>query len=248
MAKNIVSFSGGKDSTAMLLLMLENNWNVDHCIFFDTGWEFPEMYEHIKKVQEYTGIEITFVYPNQTFDYYFHDYRAKRGNYKDKIGLSWPDFKNRWCTRYKINSIKKHCNSLGKYIIYEGIALDEPQRKKEGKIYPLVEFGYTEDMALKLCYDYGFDWNGLYEIFNRVSCYRCPLKSIPELKMLHNYKPELWAEMLKADSDTWRSFRSDYTLRELTKRFENENLQMSLFPNGFEKAKCGGKIYYKNCT
>lgn len=237
--KHIVSFSGGKDSTAMLLLMLENNLKVDDCIFFDTGWEFPEMYEHIKRVENYTGIKITFVYPNETFDYYFHNYRAKRGNYKEKIGLSWPDFNNRWCTRYKINAIKKHCNSLGKHIIYEGIALDEQHRKKDGKIYPLIDFEYTEAMALKYCYDKGFDWNGLYEMFSRVSCYRCPLKSIPELRMLHNFKPDLWKKMIQADENTWRKFRSDYSLKQLTKKFEGENLQMSLFPYCFEKAEAG---------
>ena len=34
--KHIVSFSGGKDSTAMLLRMLEENMQVDEIIFCDT--------------------------------------------------------------------------------------------------------------------------------------------------------------------------------------------------------------------
>lgn len=226
--KHIISFSGGKDSTAMLLLMLEKNIQIDEVVFFDTGWEFPEMYTHIEKVMNYTGIKITFVYPNKTFDYYFKEYRAKRGKYKHKVGLSWPDFKNRWCTRYKINAIKKHCNNLGEHIIYEGIAIDEPNRFKENKNYPLVEFGYTEKMALQYCYNKGFDWSGLYKLFKRVSCYNCPLKSIPELRMLHNKKPELWDNMIKMDINTWRNFRPDYTLTELTKKFEGEILQTKL--------------------
>lgn len=45
--KHIVSFSGGKDSTAMLLKMIENNMQIDDIIFLDTTVEFPEMYEHI---------------------------------------------------------------------------------------------------------------------------------------------------------------------------------------------------------
>ena len=48
---NIVSFSGGKDSTAMLLMMLERGVPVDRVICVDTTKEFPAMYEHIKKVQ-----------------------------------------------------------------------------------------------------------------------------------------------------------------------------------------------------
>lgn len=33
--KHIVSFSGGKDSTAMLLKMLEDNYEIDEIIFCD---------------------------------------------------------------------------------------------------------------------------------------------------------------------------------------------------------------------
>ena len=53
--EHIVSFSGGKDSTAMLLMMLEKNMPIDEIIFCDTGKEFPQMYEHIEKVQKYIG-------------------------------------------------------------------------------------------------------------------------------------------------------------------------------------------------
>jgi 3'-phosphoadenosine 5'-phosphosulfate sulfotransferase (PAPS reductase)/FAD synthetase len=41
------SFSGGKDSTAMLLMLIEKGCPLDRIIFFDTGWEFPQMYDHI---------------------------------------------------------------------------------------------------------------------------------------------------------------------------------------------------------
>ena len=40
---NIVSFSGGKDSTAMLLMMLEKDVPVDRVICVDTTKEFPAM-------------------------------------------------------------------------------------------------------------------------------------------------------------------------------------------------------------
>ena len=50
--KNIVSFSGGKDSTAMLLIMVEQGIPIDEIVFCDTEKEFPQMYDHIQKVQE----------------------------------------------------------------------------------------------------------------------------------------------------------------------------------------------------
>lgn len=41
-----VSLSGGKDSTAMLLLMIERDMPIDLVLSADTGMEFPKMYEH----------------------------------------------------------------------------------------------------------------------------------------------------------------------------------------------------------
>ena len=49
-----VSLSGGKDSTALLLLMIERGMPIDAVIWADTGMEFPEMYGHIAKVDEST--------------------------------------------------------------------------------------------------------------------------------------------------------------------------------------------------
>lgn len=43
-----VSLSGGKDSTAMLLLMIEQDMPIDVVLTADTGMEFPEMYEHLQ--------------------------------------------------------------------------------------------------------------------------------------------------------------------------------------------------------
>ena len=42
-AFHAVSVSGGKDSTALLLMMLERNMPIDCVLWADTGMEFPEM-------------------------------------------------------------------------------------------------------------------------------------------------------------------------------------------------------------
>ena len=47
----VVSFSGGKDSTAMLLRMIELKEHIDEVVFCDTYKEFPQMYEHIARVR-----------------------------------------------------------------------------------------------------------------------------------------------------------------------------------------------------
>ncbi len=45
---HIVSLSGGKDSTAMLILMVEKGLPIDMVLTADTGMEFPEMEGHLK--------------------------------------------------------------------------------------------------------------------------------------------------------------------------------------------------------
>lgn len=38
--KYVASVSFGKDSLAMLLVLIEENWPLDEVIFYDTGMEF----------------------------------------------------------------------------------------------------------------------------------------------------------------------------------------------------------------
>lgn len=54
-----VSLSGGKDSTAMLLMMLDKGEHIDEVVTVDTGMEFPEMYDHLEKLQKMVNIPFT---------------------------------------------------------------------------------------------------------------------------------------------------------------------------------------------
>ena len=69
--KHIVQLSGGKDSTAMLLMMLERNMTVDEIIFCDTGIEFPAMYDHLQRIEKYTGRQITRLKSDKSFWWWF---------------------------------------------------------------------------------------------------------------------------------------------------------------------------------
>ncbi len=234
--KHIISFSGGKDSTAMLLLMIEKNMPIDEIIFCDTGMEFPAMYEHIDRVEKLIGRKITRIKAKNNFEYMMFDYIKTRSKYKNKKGYGWPDFRNRWCTdRLKVKPIKKYLNRYksNEIIEYHGIALDEAHRAEKNRgrniKYPLIEENMTEQDALQYCYNKGFDWNGLYEHFHRVSCWCCPLQSIPELKQLYTHFPALWERLKKMDEKAWNQFRSDYSVAELEDRFYWESSQVSLF-------------------
>ena len=111
----VCSFSGGKDSTALLLRMLllrmlESGMPVNIILFNETGLDFPEMEAHIEKVEQYikkyTDIGITRIKPEKPFEYYFLEHEIhhrKNSAYNEKFGAThkgygWAGPKMRWCT------------------------------------------------------------------------------------------------------------------------------------------------------
>lgn len=226
--KHIVSLSGGKDSTAMLLRMLEEGMPVDIILFCDTGLEFEGMYRHIDKLEKYIGIPITRLKSAQPFEYLFFEHMPKRKNPEliGRKGYSWSGPRNRWCTAMlKTRIIDRYLRELSKeYTLkqYIGIAADEPHRMREYN-YPLIDWGMTEADCLAYCKERGFDWDGLYDIFHRVSCWCCPLQSYDELRKLRRHFPELWEQLRYMDKNTWRNFLKNYSVEQLEARFAFED-------------------------
>ena len=208
---NIVSLSGGKDSTAMLLMMLKKKIKVDHIVFFDTGWDFPEMIEHIDKLGKYIGKEIIRLLPRIPFNKVF----IKRG---------FPSPLVRWCTAEKVYAINKFCSQYKPYMQFIGYSFDERRRIKKTMdyCYPLVDWKITENDALNYCYEKGFDWGGLYNKYKRLSCWNCPLQTLNDLKALWKYFPEYWVELLEMQKQSKWRFKINYTLSELDDRFRRE--------------------------
>jgi len=224
---NIVNFSGGKDSTAMLLMMIDRCMQIDDIVFCDTGMEFSEMYEHIKKVENMINRKVTIIKGKHTYKYYLGEHIKRNG----KIGYGHPDFINRWCTQtLKKTPIAQYTKQFDNVIEYHGIAFDEKHRCKKNKEnkrlikYPLVNWEITEKQALEYCYSKGLNWGGLYEKFARVSCWCCPLSRIGELRVLYNDFPDLWKELQEMDKQSFRKFRKDYSVSDLTEKFSNEKL------------------------
>lgn len=182
--KQIVSLSGGRDSTAMLLMMLERKEQIDDVVFFDWGKEYPEMYEHLVRLEVYTGLKITRLYPSHSFEYYRDEYVRVKGMWKGIKGYGEPMWGRRWCTAIKRNAIKKYCGRATQCI---GIAFEEKRRAKYRSYqrYPLLEWGVTSLEAYKYCLSYGFDWGGLYEIWTRVNCICCPFRRLKPAQPQH---------------------------------------------------------------
>lgn len=155
----------------------------------------------------------------------------------------WLAMQVRWCTgQLKTHLIDKEANRLKqKHHVrhYVGIAADEAHRCKD-LCYPLVEWGITEAEALQICYDRGFRFGGLYEIYRRASCWCCQLQRIGELRKLRHHHPELWAKLREMDARTIEQFngsplgcfKDGWTVEELEQRFFAEAMQLSLFDSG----------------
>ncbi len=79
---HVVNFSGGKDSTAMLLHMIELSMPIDEIIFCDTTVEFPQMYDHVDKVEQYIGRPITRLCREHSWEYMLlHHIKKRRINF-----------------------------------------------------------------------------------------------------------------------------------------------------------------------
>ena len=252
---HVISVSGGKYSTAMLLLMLERGMPIDAVYYADTGMEFPEMKEHMQKLDELLfrerGLHITTLRHPKGFEWFLYDTPLTRKKAIERrvtkelpvTGYGWPNPRVRWCTGHlktmlvdrTLRQVKEKCSAIQ----YVGIAADESHRCKndKSKRYPLVEWGITEAQALQICYDRDFDWGGLYRIYSRCSCWCCPLQRIGELRKLRRHHPELWRRLLDMDKRTTAMFgnnslgrfRKNWTVEQLDQRFaEEERKQANL--------------------
>lgn len=237
---DIISLSGGKDSTAMLLMMLERGEPIHSAVFFDTGWEFPQMYDHLDRLERQAGIDIVRLKPRRPFDYWMYQRPvvARKGPKKGKvhrIGNGWPSATRRWCTGRKANAIDKYVRSSEGGRSCVGIAADELHRVNSNNLgrkydvrYPLIEWDVTEGDALAYCLERGYDWGGLYGIFTRVSCFCCPLQSLSELRKLRRHFPALWQRLLDMDTRVPghnRGFHHYASAKDLDRRFADEDRQ-----------------------
>lgn len=206
----VLFLSGGKDSTALGLEWLKRHtvdpvtYPLHEVVYCDTWMEFPAMVEHINRLEKIftdAGIKFTRIKHEKTFEYFMFEYQPERSNpaLQGRAGWSWPGPKARWCTAVlKYRLINEHLSKLReKYTVYQliGLAADEENRLQRDHNqdpthkHPLVEWGWDEAHCLQYCYDHGFDWGGLYEIFHRVSCWCCPLQSLKELRQDHLFQP-----------------------------------------------------------
>lgn len=222
-----VSFSGGKDSTAMLLRMLELGEKIDGIYFANTTLEYPEMYAYINKIKKYVkdkyDKEIITLMPKDSFFKWFYG-EWSRGRHKGIIrGFPRQSTHAYCCRELKINPQNLVRNKTGTICL--GIAYDEQDRKQKGNNlrYPLIEWKWTE----LDCKNYLVErdlLNPLYLKFKRTGCWLCPRQPLSSLRILFRDYPRLWERLKKLEIDSPHGFRPDYTIAQLEEKFKKEQL------------------------
>ncbi|MEG1529392.1 MAG: phosphoadenosine phosphosulfate reductase family protein [Clostridia bacterium] len=234
--KNIVQFSGGKDSTAMLIGLLERDIEIDEAVFFDTGWEFDSVYRNIDFWQTRLGnigIPFTVLKPKLDFDYQAFEKLVQHRDGTTSNGYAWCGGVCRWGTTEKVRELERYCYGNNELV---GFAVDEQQRigkdRKGIKQYPLNDWGVTERQALQMCYDNKVEYveDGvdlqqirLYDILDRGSCFCCGNKNLKELKGTYQSLPQYWERLKQMQSKTDRLYKK-VGLQALEHKFEKELL------------------------
>ena len=83
----------------MLLEMIRRDMRIDAVVFADTTMEFPPMYEHIDRVEQFLkaerGISVTRLMAEQSFEQFmFH--AVKENPEYSTPGYGWPNISIRW--------------------------------------------------------------------------------------------------------------------------------------------------------
>lgn len=208
--KYIASVSFGKDSLAMLLILVEKKYKLDEVIFYDTGMEFKAIYDtrdRVKELLKEKNIKYTELKPKEPFLYKMIEKEVHKRDGSIQYGYGLCGGRCRWGTTEKNITITKYLKEqYGQdYREYIGIASDETKRiekeRNEHKLLPLVDWNMTEKDCLEYCYDKGFYWeeNGikLYDILDRVSCWCCANKNKKELENMRIYLPEYYLKNIE---------------------------------------------------
>lgn len=194
MGKQIAAFSGGKDSTAMVLHLAERGEDFE-CLFTPTGNELPELLAHIDRVMAMIDRPLVKP-PNQSLEFWMGEFNAL------------PNNRQRWCTRLIkivpcITYLEQHPGST----LLVGLRADEEERKGlfgdfATYRYPLRELGWGISDVLDYC-----DRKGV-RVPKRTDCAWCYDQRLYEWYRLWREHPDVYAAGEAREADTGHTFRS----------------------------------------
>lgn len=240
------SWSGGKDSTASIILDHIHGLPPSTIVFcevmFDNkrgiSGELPEHIDFImnkaKPLFEEWGYKVDVIRADKDFLSLFYRVLEKSkdsgkiGKYKGfmiagKCDAS-RDLKNRVIEKY----YKRVVNAGIEFQQYVGIATDEPERlarlKGTNKVSLLERYGYTEQMAFDLCEKYDL-LSPIYRYSKRGGCWFCPNARWREQAHTKSAYPALWEELRtlsNCENLATPHFKNQMTFAEVDKRVDQE--------------------------
>lgn len=246
--KHIASWSGGKDSTATIILAREKNEPLDLIIFSEVMFdeeisgEFPEHIDFIKNVCIPTfkkwGYETKILCSEKTYLDYFNRIAVKGKNVGKKKGFPMV----RHCgvlDECKMPQIRRFWKTLDcSFTQYVGIAIDEPKRldrivQTANQVSLLQKYKYTEEMARDLCEKYDL-LSPIYKFAHRGGCWFCPNSRDCQLRHLRKNHRNLWDKLLELENtpdligDKWNTLTRT-SLHDKEEQFFWEEQQMTIW-------------------
>lgn len=195
----IASVSGGKDSAALLVGLIEAGIKFV-AVFADTGWEAPETYEHLRTIERVLGIAIERV--------------GVEGGMRSKIRAraGFPARKQRWCTReLKIEPLDAFSLALGERedrAVLQAVGIRAGESDKRAQLTELEHddsrdltvrrplLNWTVEDVLRAHHRAGLPMNPLYHRgHDRVGCYPCIYASKEEIRLWAEHAPDSVAEL-----------------------------------------------------
>jgi 3'-phosphoadenosine 5'-phosphosulfate sulfotransferase (PAPS reductase)/FAD synthetase len=226
--KTYLSWSGGKDSTASVILAHENGIPIDLLvislpyfdkakgIYADHPLHIKWLFETAIPTFESWGYKVKIVSSDKDYKHWFFKKRGNNCKNKEYNGKTYGWLLGGMCKMNgeKTNPIKEFTKKLdgGGWHSIVGIGVEEKDRlerlhKRENQSSLLEKFGYTCKMAKTLCEQYGLlsPYYGMGGM--RQGCWFCPNAHIKEFAKLQKNFPNLWQELL----DLNELYRKDCT-------------------------------------
>lgn len=236
--KHIAMLSGGRDSTAMVIKMLQEKMPVDYIIFTDTQNEFPDMYKYIHKVDAYIyrkfNKRITIIHTKKTFNDWAKG-KIKKGVRKGMVrGIPMVTVPCFWKRDSKVRPFEYFLkeNGITEYTQYIGYTYFEKNRanvKDENQRFPLIEFKMCAADVDRLLESVDLI-NPLYKRFNRTGCFFCPYMSNRAFYLVKKFHPSEWLEMKSLEQQLMQDdnclnpqWHIRYTLNEIEELIANGN-------------------------